>query len=407
MRTPRRAPAQRGFTILEALIALLVMAFGILALAGMQIMLSNNADIARQRSEATRLAQERIERMRAYDGIGTGTITWNALPVATETFSANTNTTYTVAGSVGGAATDAMRSVSVTASWTDRTGAAQQVVLNSVISQTDPATIGDLGNPLPLNQAIKRVKNRNINIPIPAIDLGGGKSATQFDPNFIIVYSNTTGGVVTICNPLLGLPGATAAQINGLLADLLGSCQSVRGYIVAGYVSRSGTSNVPNSVFDALGINYGLVTRTDAHPSFNIRCQFGNAVDQNNPSVTIPNFKYYLCVVPLADPAAPDVPNWDGTIRIGGVNTTSNYVICRYQYTQTNIDNNERNIQPYSNVDKSIDEQNYWIASSTNANYCATTSDGALNLTGVSQGVEHQNCRSSNTGRAAACPASS
>lgn len=405
MRTPRQARPQQGFTILEALIALLVMAFGILALAGMQIMLSNNADIARQRSEATRLAQERIERMRAYDGIGTGAITWNALPVATETFSANTNTTFTVAAAIGGVATDAMRSVSVTASWTDRTGAAQQVVLNSVISQTSPTDIGDLVNPLPLNQAIKRVKNRNINIPIPAIDLGGGKSATQFDANYIIVYSNTTGGVVTICNPLLGIPNATAAQINDLLNQIvLPQCENITGYIVAGYVGRSGTSNVPNAVFDALGVHDDLITRTNAS-TYGIRCQFGNAVDQNS-GATIPNFKYYLCVIPLTDPGTLAGPTWSGTILLSGVNKTGNYVVCRYQYTQTGLDSNERNVQPYSGVNKSIDEQNYWLASSNSANYCSTTNDGDLNTTGVSAGVEHQNCRSTNAARDTVCPTS-
>lgn len=413
MRTHRK-PATRGFTVLEVLIALVVMAFGILAIAGMQVMLSRNSDVAKQRSEATRLAQERMERLRAYDGIGSGAIDWNNLPVAAQTFDAagnNSNATFKVTAALGGTTADAMRSAAVTVRWLDRAANAtdtladadgfsynQEVVLSSVISKTDPERVGFVTNPLPLNQPLKRVKNRNINIPIPAIDLGNGRSSSQFDANYAIVYSNTTGGVVRICNP--NQANATAAQINALLDS--GSCSTVTGYIVAGYLGRSSSS-----ITWPTGINFASITRTNALSGEAIRCQYTDALDQNT-SVAIANYKYYLCVVPLSNPSDGTAARWSGTLRFGGVTTTSNYVICRYQYTQTNLDSNERNIQPYSSVSKSIDEQNYWLSSQNSASYCANTSDGNLNTSGVSQGVEHQNCRSSNSANhATECPASS
>ena len=410
MCTHRRA-ATRGFTILEVLIALVVMAFGILAVAGMQLMLSRNSDVAKQRSEATRLAQERMERLRAFDGIGSGTIDWNNLPVAAETFNANTNATFKVTAALGGTTADAMRSAAVTVRWLDRAANSsdtsadadgfsynQEVVLSSVISKTDPERVGFVTNPLPLNQPLKRVKNRNINLPIPAIDLGNGRSSTQVDANYAIVYSNTTGGVVRICNP--NQANATAAQINALLDA--GSCTTVTGYIVAGYLGRSSSS-----IAWPTGINYSNITRTDPMSGQAIRCQYTDALDQNS-GTAISNYKYYLCIVPLTNPGDGTAARWSGTLRFGGVTTSSNYVVCRYQYTQTSLDSNERNIQPYSSVSKSIDEQNYWISSQNSASYCANTSDGSLNLSGVSQGVEHQNCRSSNSANhATECPASS
>jgi len=372
------------------------MAFGVLALAGMQVMLSRNGDLAKQRSEATRLAQERMERMRGYDGIGgAGTNDWNNLPGAAETVT--TNAVYTVTPSMGGTTGDSMRPTTVTVAWTDRANTAQSVVLSSVISKIEPEDIGFVTNPLPLNQPLRRVKDRNINIPIPAIDLGGGQSATQFDANYVIIYSNTTGGVVQICNP--NQANATATQINDAIAG--GSCISTVGYIVAGYIGRSasGGTAVPDSVFDALGMNLAGVTRTNPDSAHGIRCLFSNATDQNT-NTTIANFKYYLCIIPLSDPGTPAGPTWSGTIYVGSVNTTNNYVVCRYQYTQTNIDSNERNIQPYSGVNKSIDEQNYYLTNNNNANAC----DG-LTVSGVSQGVLHQNCRSSNSANhATVCP---
>lgn len=392
----RRRHGQTGFTILEALIALLVTAFGILALAGMQVMLSHSSDIAKQRSEAVRLAQARMERMRAYDDVGgAGTNDWNNLPGAAETVT--TNAVYTITPTMGGASGDSMRPATVTVTWTDRTGVAQTVALNSVIAKIEPEDIGFVTNPLPLNQPLRRVKDRNINIPIPAIDLGNGRSATQFDANYVIIYSNTTGGVVQICNP--NQVNANATQINDSITA--GNCTSTVGYIVAGYIGRSssGGTAVPDAVFNALGMNLSNVTRTNANATYGIRCLFSNALDQNT-NATIANYKYYLCIIPLSDPGTPAGPTWGGTIRVGNVPTTSNYVVCRYQYTQTGLTTNEANIQPYSGVERSIDEQNYYILNSSSGTACS-----GLTVTGVSLGVLHQNCRTSNAANhATECP---
>jgi Tfp pilus assembly protein PilV len=383
----------RGFSVLEALIALVVMAFGMLALSGMQLNLSRNADIAKQRGEATRLAQDRIEEMRSFTGLSTGTINWNALDAmanqtvtkATDYF---TNTAYTVASTMTGADGDTVRTVKVTVSWLDRASQAQEVSLYSALSRIDPNETGLLGNPLPNNTVLKRPKNRHINIPYPALELNNGTSAYQFSATYAVVFSNVSGSVVQICNP--GVANATAAQI------LAATCTTVNGYIVAGYLARSATS-----LAWPTGINYSGVTRNTAHATQNITCNFGDAVNQNTNAV-ISGYKYYICVIPLEAPY-----KWDGTIRIGGVSTTSNYIICRYQYTQTAVTDDERNEQPYDDVAMSLDLQNYMLTTASSSSPTDASCPSSMTVSGVSLRKLHQNCRSDNASKATDCPAAS
>jgi prepilin-type N-terminal cleavage/methylation domain-containing protein len=381
-----RSARQRGFTVIEALIALAVMAFGMLALSGMQTSLSRNADVAKQRTEAVRLAQARIENMRSFTGISTGAVNWNGLDSLANATS-TTNTTYTVASTMGGVDTDALRTVNVTVSWTDRTGAAQSVSMSSVISQTDPRDPGFVGNPLPLNTPLKRPKNRDINIPVPALSLGNGTSAYQFSATYVVIFSDISGNVVQICNP--NVANATAAQI------LASTCLSFTGYIVAGYV------NTPLAAAAAYptGVNTSGVTRNTALAGQPITCQFGTATDQNNGAV-INNFKYYLCVIPLDTPLL-----WSGTIKLAGVPIDNDYIVCRYLYVQPSLTANERNVQPYVDVNKSMDEQNYLVTTTSSSNPTNASCPPSMTVTGVSTGVLHQNCRSNNPTRATACPA--
>jgi Tfp pilus assembly protein PilV len=389
---------QAGISLLEALVALVVMSFGMLALAAMQLNLSRNADVAKQRSEALRIAEERIELARSFTQMtaSVGAIDWANLQTdVASPATVTTNATYNVTVAVGGTVTDALRPINVQVAWADRAGDPQNVALSSIISQTDPRDPGIVGNPLPLNRPLRRPKNRNINIPIPAVYLNAGTSATQFDANYVAIFSNLTANVVQICNP--NVANATAADINAAIAA--GTCQTFNGYIVAGYVGRTFSGVWPTG----LGINHDAVTRNVAPTGANsgIRCLFGDASNQNTGvTITADNgYKYYICVIPLDDPFT-----WGGTVRLGNVPTTGDNIVCRYQYTQTTVTVNERNIQPYVSVNASIDEQNYLLTTSASG-----TCPSAMTVTGVSTGVLHQDCRSTRPAGALAtdCPVTS
>lgn len=58
-----RRRAQSGFTLLEVLIAVLVLSFGLLGLAGMQLKGLQSAHLSYQRTLATSAAQDAVERL--------------------------------------------------------------------------------------------------------------------------------------------------------------------------------------------------------------------------------------------------------------------------------------------------------------------------------------------------------
>lgn len=406
----RRSSRQAGFTLLEALIALLVMAFGMLALAGMQLSLSRSADIAKQRTEAMRLAQEQMETLRSYASL----TAWNALAGGTNT--AATNTTYTRTWAFGGAITDTMRPVTVTVAWADRTSAAdnQTITLASVISQTDPADSGFLGFPLPQNKNLKRPKNRNINIPVPAISLGTtGKSALQFATGVTIVFNDISGGVVERCT------GTVDATTYGTLAA---GCTVLNATILAGYVTGAVTpSGTPAPAASApyfpaptlpTGINTSGLTGWDTTAGV-ISCIYTRATDQNvltpPPTATTYLAHYYLCVIPITLSGTGSA--WTGFVRLGGLPTNSDYKVCRFQYPASSyLTDNMRNFQQYVNVSESLDNQNYYIENS-NGNTCPPITGRVGNITATASDTLattlHQNCRSSaspTTGATGTCP---
>lgn len=401
-----------GFALIEALIALLVMAFGMLSLVGMQSMLSRNADAAKQRSEAQRLAQEKLECLRAYTKIAADATTaatrncmgalravdtWTDMASATDptnpltsTFS---NASYARSWTLGGASTDPLRPVTVTVAWTDRAGVAQTYSLSSVISQSNPDDSGALGFPLPQNTNLKRPKNRNLNIPVPALDLGGGRSVYQINSTLAVVFSADSGFVIQRCNTIV-----TAGNYAGLVAG--GQCTNYSAYIIAGYLSgdSSWTSTLATTL--PTGINtVGMTGWDNAGGTQSISCSYSPTAlvnDQNTGAVVAGVYRYYLCVIPVTTGGT-----WGGTIRLAGMttsNSSSRWLVCRFQYPASSLfpNDNERNVQPYVSVSTSLDSQNYYIASGSSCpTVSVTTGNGPSQQTTSVATVLHQDCRTS------------
>jgi type IV pilus modification protein PilV len=214
---PMAVTRERGFSLVEALIALLVVSFGMLAIASFQFTLARSSDLAKQRTEATRLAQQKMEQLRAYAQVESSTATPHVVnytddvvsSTAAEVFSTNTNATFSRSWVVTANASSTEKWVNVMVDWVDRTNAPQQVQLFSVISKYDPQLLSSLSTFVPGaagNQ--RRPKNRNINVPYPAVNLASCPTGTgvcsAFTPppgNVIYVFDNSTGNITGSCTP--------------------------------------------------------------------------------------------------------------------------------------------------------------------------------------------------------------
>ena len=118
-----------GVALIDAIVAMLVVGAGMLALAATQLTLTRSADVARQQGEASRLAQLKLEDLRGYTALSSasGVRAWSDLASGTDTVS--TNTAYTRTWTFTGSSADPMRAVNVALSWADRSGTAQQLFL--------------------------------------------------------------------------------------------------------------------------------------------------------------------------------------------------------------------------------------------------------------------------------------
>ena len=126
-----------GFVLIEALVAMLIIALGLLAFSKLQLVSLGGAGEAKARSEAAACAQAKLEALRnivlqsRYSAL-------TAIPDATCT-GASTGNTYTVAFSTTANATATINEtlIGATTTWTDRTGG-QTLYLNSRIAWDDP-----------------------------------------------------------------------------------------------------------------------------------------------------------------------------------------------------------------------------------------------------------------------------
>ncbi len=254
---------QRGLGLLEALIAVLVLCAGLLAALRLEPELRRQTELARQRSEALRLAQQDIEQQRGFAVLATtaGVPAFaDIVPARREIDLAAANTVYTLERAVESASTPGARAITVTVSWTDRIGAAQQVRLASLIAGIDPALAGSLGL-VQRGIAVRGAFGRAAAIPLAAHDLGDGRSAYQpveGGPG-AIVFDNRSGAVVASCSV------AADRSTPNLNPSDLSACTSLHGMLLSGEI-RFSAASPPNPAAPDVPLPLAVALDLDGTP---------------------------------------------------------------------------------------------------------------------------------------------
>ncbi|MBL8330159.1 MAG: hypothetical protein JNJ71_15050 [Rubrivivax sp.] len=247
--------ALHGVSLIEALVALTVMSFGMLAVVGVQASLRLNSDVAKQRSEGVRIAQEAMERWRAFaqvDNDPDGLVTTYADIASTAGAAVagyTTNTEFTLQRTVTESADQAHKAIRVTVSWVDRNNTPQSVTLDSHVARIEPAlTASVLSTPAPGGPG-SRPLGRHPGIPIQAKDMGGGLSA--FKPpaegggTTAWVFNNTTGMIQGICTVAASTSTALLSAVD------IASCKdNALAHLLSGFV-RFATSAAQPTAADA------------------------------------------------------------------------------------------------------------------------------------------------------------
>lgn len=355
MRVQRRA--LRGISLIEAVVALAVVAFGMLAYVGIQSTLRFNSDVAKQRAEAVRIAQEAIEQWRAYAGIETTdpSVDYEEISsaAAESVTGATTNTTFTLVRNVVDAAdapaSPRMKTLFVDVGWQDRHGDPQTVRLSTTIAAVPPELGGTLSIPQAVGQ-LSPVLGRHPAVPVEAENLGDGTS--RFQPPqggggaVSWVFDNTTGVITSICDPAPNCTPVNALLLSGFLRFATGEIQPT-----------GADAEAPLS--PALPVEV-VVART--YPTeATIDC-----FEELRPSDV-----RYFCAVPVN--GAETDPRWSGRSTLSGlalagsiaVSADNRYKVCRYttERSQATVPpmRNVDHPYTYANVREALLQQNFLV----------------------------------------------
>jgi type IV pilus modification protein PilV len=348
MNARRSRSESGGFTLIEALVALVVLSFGLLAVAGFQMQLSRGSDLAKQRTQATRLAQEKIEELRSFEQLTArvGKFSYADLATGAEAQQTVGNMVYTRSWTISGSATSPYRTASVTVAWNDRANDAQTVNLISIISRSDPADVGGLAVPTIENGILRRPFSRNINVPIPAISLGDGRSIQQWGGTSggWLVFSDISGDVISKCN--------FEPTVSDVTSDPT-VCDQLVGYLLVGFINDGSLDNTWPSWW--LGTSHQAAIANISGTSTSQECFISIAVDQNSLSPIV-GYQYYACLI-VGEVGVPLV--WTGKLAFNPA-PTGNQKVCRYNSNATDGSG------VYQNITESLDNQNYQIRESGN-----------------------------------------
>jgi hypothetical protein len=361
---PLPSRVQPGIALIEALIALAVMAFGMLAIVGMQGTLRGNSDVSRQRAEAVRLAQQQIEQARAYAVLinpanAAAANSFNALSggvVPVPDVAGRFNTTFRMSTVVPEGAglplladnRPSLKGLNVTVTWKDRVNADQTVSLSTAIHGVAPELAGTLSVP-PNGSPTSSPGGRHRAIPWNAVPLGNNTSAfvpPQASAGTVVWVFNNLTGVIQVC-AIANL--AVSLSTSGNIV----ACNTEQFELLSGFVNFASNASTQATAEEALrprGTAFPvLVQLIQTAPSAE-----ASPICFTESPVLGRSTLAYFCAVPVGTETSR--PPWSGYSTVTGgllpaAPTIGDFATCRYTSTRSDVPAPSNNKHPRSYLD--------------------------------------------------------
>lgn len=237
-----------GVALIEALVALAVVGFGMLAVVGSIGTLRHNGDVARQRSEAVRIAQDYLEEWRGYsaltataDRVDFDDIVRIPAAGAEPPVVTGSSTSFKLwrhvsqDAAVAGTLTPRRKHVVVIVQWTDRIGQVQEVRLSTTIMGIEPA-MRAAGFAPPAGAPSRWIQGRpGGGVPPGARQISEGRSVLvppgqATGDRVVLVFNNLNGEVRRCVTPAQDTDSVDEDDLNDA------NCSSIIYRILSGYI---------------------------------------------------------------------------------------------------------------------------------------------------------------------------
>lgn len=141
---------QKGVSLIEILIALIILATGVVTLMKLQGDLIRGRGLTGQQSQALMIMQNKIDELRNYQVLTTttGYTAYDDIVSGSSVVTGDT-TNYNLAWTVTDQTNPDRKEVQITATWTDASNATQTLTLDTMIGRVDPTVSGVLMQALP------------------------------------------------------------------------------------------------------------------------------------------------------------------------------------------------------------------------------------------------------------------
>ena len=298
--------ARAGFALLETLVALLVVSFGLLVLGRSQTRLWGAVDLARDQAEALALATADIDTQRHTAALSMAM--HDAVGDQADTESALGPTTYVQGRDARADPFLFAKALDSHVRWLDREGRWHRLSLSTLLPRLDRRTGGWLAL-APDNAAAAAPQGRTAGIPPEARTLDDGRIALKprADRPDTWLFDPSTGRIVSVCTAPVGL------RNDRLQAADVSACTAVDARLLSGWIAATGlaptlaASDAERPAGPGVSAELRLSLTSTGHPTPAWRCLTG-ASDEPHPDASLP---YWCLVQPTGSP-----PAWSGRLDL-------------------------------------------------------------------------------------------